>query len=70
VNLILDIVTSIIKVGMEAYNASQMNEAQALVLLDATLAASRVRIKQALDALDAARRAADAKIAAGFKGDK
>ena len=69
-NLILDIVTSIIKVGMEAYNASQMNEAQALVLLDATLAASRVRIKQALDALDAARRAADAKIAAGFKGDK
>lgn len=69
-NLILDIIGGVVKVGLEAYQASQLNEAQALAMMDATLAASRVRVKQALDALNDARRAADAKLAAGYNGPK
>jgi hypothetical protein len=66
-NLIIDIIGGVVKVGMEAYQASQVNEAQALVMLDAAFASSRVRIKQALEVLNDARNAADAKIAAGFQ---
>lgn len=64
--MILDIILGLVKVGMEAYSASQASEADALVKLDAALAGARVRVKAALEQLDSARSAADAKLAASI----
>lgn len=67
-NLIFDIVGGLVQVGMKAYQASQASEAEALAMLEQALAESSAKIKLALSELEAARAAADAKIADGWIG--
>lgn len=67
-NLIFDLVGGLVSVGMKAYQVSQANEAEALAMLEQALAASAVKVKAAIAELDAARAAADDKIAAGWQG--
>jgi hypothetical protein len=58
--IIIDIVGSLVKVGMEAYQTSQLNEAEALAKLDAALINSRAKVHEALQRLGDARADADA----------
>lgn len=66
-NVIVEIIGGLVRVGMEAYEASKENEAAALSKLDAALIGARAHIKQALADLDAARAGADAKLDAAIK---
>jgi hypothetical protein len=70
VSLIFDIVGGLVSVGMQAYKTAQASEAEALAMLEQALVASAAKVKAAIAELDAARAAADAKIAAGWQGDK
>lgn len=66
-SVIIEIIGGLVRVGMEAYDASKQNEAEALSKLDAALIGARAHVKKALADLDAARAGADAKIAAAIK---
>ena len=67
-SLIFDIVGGLVNVGMQAYQMSQANEAEALAMLEQALATSAAKVKQAISELDAARKLADDKIAGGWMG--
>ena len=68
-NLIFDVIGGLVSVGMKAYQVSQANEEQALAMLEQALVASAAKVRSALEEMDVARKAADAKIAAGWKGN-
>lgn len=67
-SVILELVGGLVSVGMEAYRVSQANEAQALRMLQESLAASASKVRAALEKLDKARGEADATIEAGWQG--
>ena len=67
-SVILELVGGLVSVGMEAYRVSQVNEAQALRMLEEALVGSRAKVRAALEELDKARADADKTIEAGWQG--
>lgn len=67
-NMIVDLIGGLVSAGVQAYQISQANEAEALARLHQALMVSAERVKAELARLEDARAAADAKIADGWGG--